>query len=1079
MKKLGKLSHCCSFRLFLKIWTATLMMIVVLGTSAYAGSGLAFQDGKVSGQVVSSDGTPLPGVTVVIRGTSNGTVTNSDGEFELTNVSSNNVLVFSFIGLKTQEVVVGSQTSFKITMKEETVGVDEVVVVGFGTQKKVNLTGAVGTVQGESMQSRPVQNASQMLQGMVPGLNITQLTGSLEEKPSINIRGTATISEGSTGSPLILIDGMEGDINALNPQDIESISVLKDAAASSIYGSRAPFGVILVTTKKGSAGKMVINYNNNFRWSSPINVPNMMDSYTYALFFNDASVNGGASPHFNVEHLQRIQDYQNGKIKDEIMVNPNNPQYWADGYAYGNANNDWYDVVYKDHSFSQEHNLSFNGGTEKLQYYASANILDQNGLVKLNSDELKRYTTTLKINAQLTDWARLSASNRFIREDFGRPSALNDGLYTDLARQGWPTLPVYDPKGYLYSSPSPALGLRDRGRDSSQKDWLYQQGSIELEPIKDWKIIGEMNYRTINNFRHYDLQQTFNHDVEGNPVIYSSSSGVYEEGSRENYYNINLFTEYTREFEGGHFFKVLLGYQSELNKTRFLSAERDGIIVASLPTLNTTSGTDDKGVAAPPSVAGDYQHWSTEGYFGRINYNYKERYLLEVNMRYDGTSRFRSDKRWNWFPSVSGGWNISKENFWSSISPVIGSMKLRGSYGELGNQNTNSWYPTYLTMPVGTSNGSWLVNGAQPNTSSAPGLVSQSLTWERVKSWNAGIDMGFFNNRLTASFDYFTRYTNDMVGPAPELPVILGTGVPKINNTDLKTYGFELDLMWKDRLQNGLGYSLRVQLSDSQTEITKYPNPTGNIDTYVEGRKLGEIWGYETVGIAKYAGDMERHLASLPNGGQSALGSQWAQGDIMYRDLNNDGKIDGGARTINDHGDLKVIGNNTARFPFSIDLSADWKGFDLRIFMQGVLKRDYYLNSYYFWGAWDWGKWWSTGLTAHEDYYRADPNHPLGQNIDSYYPRPLFNGKNHAAQTGYLQDASYIRLKNLQIGYTLPNELTRNFKVEKLRLYVSGENLWTGTKMSEVFDPETIQGRNYGNNYPLNSVLSLGLSVNF
>ncbi|MFD2835493.1 TonB-dependent receptor [Gramella sp. AN32] len=1056
-----------------KKFPVTFFLIFLLGICYSYGQNIS-----VSGNVSDQEGLPIPGVTVLLKNTSNGVVTDFDGNYQI-NVPANGIVVFSFIGYTTKEIAIDSRSVIDVSLEEDLGQLDEVIVVGFGTQKKVNLTGAVGVVDGEKLESRPVQNASQMLQGLVAGLNISSTGGSLEDRSTINVRGTGTIGQGSTGSPLILIDGMEGDINAINPQDIESISVLKDAAASSIYGSRAPFGVILVTTKTGKKGKPVINYNTNIRVSSPINVPNMMDSYTYALFFNDAHVNGGEAPFFSEERLQAILNYQQGLTRDEIIQNPNNPQIWADGYASGQANNDWYDLIYKESSFSQEHNISVSGGSEDIQYYASGNYLDQNGLMQFNTDNFNRYATTIKLDAQITDWAKVSVSNRFIREDFGRPSALNDGLFENLARQGWPMLPLYDPNGFLYSSPSPALGLAEGGRDKSQTDWLYQQGELILEPVKDFLITGRMSYRTQNNFRHWDTQKTYNHDVDGNPVPYGTSNLVHEQGFRENYLNATLLNEYSKEIGEGHNFKVLLGYQSELNKTRFLSAERDGIIVPPLPTLNTTSGTDANGVLAPPVVAGDYNHWSTQGVFGRLNYNYKERYLLEGNLRYDGTSRFRNDKRWNWFPSVSAGWNVAKEPFWESLENTINTFKFRGSYGELGNQNTNSWYPTYVTMPIGTANGGWLVNAAQPNTSSAPGLVSESLTWERVKSWNAGLDVALFNNRLSGSFDYFTRYTTDMVGPAPELPVILGTAVPVENNTDLKTYGFEVNLNWRDQLKNGLGYNINILLSDAQTEITKYPNETGTLSTYVQDRTIGEIWGYETVDIARYAGEMEAHLASLPNGGQDALGSQWAQGDIMYKDLNGDGTIDSGAYTENDHGDLKVIGNNTPRYSFSVDLNADWKNFDARIFFQGILKRDYYVNSYYFWGAWDWGRWWSTGLEPHTDYYRADADHPLGQNIDSYYPRPLFNGKNHQAQTGYLQDASYIRLKNLQFGYSLPEDAVAKLGIHKLRLYVSGENLWTGTNMTEIFDPETIDDSSTGNNYPLNRTISYGLSVNF
>lgn len=1040
------------------------------------------QEITISGTVLDEDGIPLPGVTVSIKSDpSTGTVTDFDGLYTI-EASKENTLVFSFLGFATQEVLVGEQSTINVTLKEDTAELEEVVVVGFGTKKKVNLTGAVASVDSEVFESRPVQNATQMLQGIVGGLNINQSSGgSLENRPSINIRGTTTIGSGSTGSPLVLIDGMQGDINAINPQDIESVSVLKDAAAASIYGSRAAFGVILITTKNGKKGAPTVQYSTNFRISSPINVPDMMDSYTFALFFNDASMNGGNGAIFGEERLQRIQDYQNGAITDQIIANPNNPSRWADGYAEGNANTDWYDAIYRDNSFSQEHNFSVRGGGESVNYYVSGNYLDQDGLMEFNRDDFQRYTTTAKVSSQIAEWLDLNATMRFVREDYGRPSNLSDGLFQDLARQGWPVLPLYDPNGFLYSSPSPALGLRDGGRDEKQDDSHYQQAQIVVQPMDGWEIFGEFNYRIKNNFRHWDIQQTYNHDINGEPYLYNRGSHVYEYAFRENYFNTNIYSTYNFDINEEHNFSVTAGFQSELNKYRDFNVQREGVIIPSSPVINLTSGIDANGEVVAPSVAGQYQNWATAGYFARLNYNFKERYLLEANIRYDGTSRYQDDKRWQWFPSVSAGWNIAKEAFWDDFSNSISTLKLRGSWGELGNQNTDDWYPTYVTMPVGTANGGWLVNGQRPNTSSAPGLVSQSLTWERVQSWNIGLDLAMFNNRLTGSFDYFTRYTFDMVGPAPELPVVLGTAVPSTNNTDLKTYGFELSLSWKDRLENGLGYGIDVLLSDSQAEITKYPNETTTLNTYREGQKVGEIWGYETVGIAKSDEEMQEYLNSLPNGGQDALGNQWAAGDIMYKDLNGDGKIDSGSWTADDPGDRKVIGNNTSRYPFAITLNADWKGFDFRAFFQGILKRDYFQGSYYFWGASGSGQWWSTGFVQHEDYFRASEDHPLGQNLDSYYPRPVFNGKNQQTQTRYLQDASYIRLKNVQLGYTIPSSVYENLGINRFRIYVSGENLWTGTSLSEIFDPETIGGGTDGNGnvYPLSKTFALGLNINF
>lgn len=1042
------------------------------------------QNNKVTviGEVVDGLGEPLIGVNVVLKGSTVGTVTDMDGKFSIQNVAPGSILSVSYIGYKMQDIPLNGKTTFKVVLKEDSEMLEEVVVVGFGTQKKVNLTGSVGIVNAEALESRPVQNAVQALQGLVPGLQISTTGGGLDNKMDMNIRGTGTIGDGSSGGPLVLIDGMEGDINSINPQDIENISVLKDAAASSIYGSRAPFGVILVTTKTGKAGKAVVNYNNNFRFNSPVIVPDQMDSYTFATFYNDACINKGDGPYFKPDHLQRIKDFQTGKITTPGLTNGD---YWMDGYAGGNANTDWYDVIYRDQAFSQEHNLSLNGGSEKISYYLSMNYLDQNGLMEFNQDTYDRYAATAKINIQVTDWAKVNYSTRFTREDFGRPSALKKELYRDLARQGWPTLPLYDDNGYLFSSPSPALGLRDGGRDKTQTDNLYQQIGLVLEPIKNWRTHVDFNYRIQSANRHWDKQYTYNHDVNGDPYIWDSDSNVHEDQLKENYMNFNAYTEYSYSLESGHNFKGMVGFQAEqLSKTEF-GLQRNGIIYPGLPEVDITTGQDYYGNLITPTVNGARYAWSTAGFFGRINYDYQGKYLAEVNIRYDGTSRFREDQRWNWFPSFSGGWNIAREEFWEPMADYVGTLKVRGSYGELGNQNTKEWYPTYQILKVEANKGKWLQGGMMPNQALVPGLISSSLGWERVRNWNVGFDFGALGNRLTGSFDYFNRETLDMVGPAPELPYILGLEVPKMNNTDLKTFGFDLDISWNDRLKNGLGYGVKFILSDARTKITRYPNPTNTLDKYKAGEMMGDIYGYETIGIAKSKEEMDNHLATLPNGGQNALGTNWDAGDIMYKDLNGDGKIDNGGNKYDEMGDYKKIGNDTPRFLFGLDLSADYKGFDVRAFFQGVMKRDYWQESPYFWGISS--LWHSTGFVEHADYFRATPSNDLAANLDSYYPRPVFDSeKNKKKQTAYLQNGAYIRLKNVQLGYTLPASLTQKAYISKLRFFVSGENLWTGTGMAKMFDPETISGGDEdreektlgnGNSYPLSRTISFGLSI--
>lgn len=1055
----------------------------------------SLQQRTIKGVVLDEAGIPIIGANVVQKGTTNGVITDLDGNFVL-KIEGTEELQISYIGYISQTINVQGKNDIKIILKEDSQALDEVVVVGFGTQKKVNLTGSVGVVSADEIKERPVANATQALQGIVPGLQITQTNGSLEDSPSINVRGTTTIGQGTSGSPLVLIDGMEGDLNTINPQDIANISVLKDAAASSIYGSRAPFGVILITTKSGNKdGKISINYNNSFRWGTPINMNHMMNSVDFASWMNDTFTNGGSAAYFGKERMDEIVAYHNatpygpgqritedGTILTNMKVKKDGT--WDNAYPTAIDDVDWYSEIYKDWNFSQEHNFSVNGGSKKFSYYASFNFLNQSGFMKIGEEGKKRYNGTAKINSQITDWLNFNYAMRFTREDYIRPSALTDDLYKNMARQGWPILPLYDKNGYYYDAPSPALGLAEGGTDKKQTDNIYHQIGFILEPIKNWKTHLEFNYRIKSANRHWDTQMRYNHDYEGDPYIYKNNSNVHEDYYKENYYNFNVYTEYNHTFNQAHNLHVMGGFQAEdLKQTQF-GLQRNGIMFPGKPEVDLTTGLDYNGNEVVPSTNGSRNEWATAGFFARVNYDYQGKYLIEGNLRADGTSRFRKGNQWKAFPSVSVGWNIARENFFGPINDVIGTLKLRASYGSLGNQNTTNWYQTYQTMTVGSSNGSWLMNGKKPNTATAPGLVSTTLTWETIESYNVGLDWGIFNNRLTGSFDYYIRNTKNMVGNAPELPAILGTDVPVTNNTDLRTSGWELSIGWNDRLNNGLAYSAKFNVSDARTKITRYPNnPTNAIDTYIEGHYINEIWGYETVGLAKTDEEMQTHLATLPNGGQDALGSDWKAGDIMYADLNGDGKISGGAGTLNDPGDKKVIGNSTPRYLFGLDLNASWKGFDVRIFFQGVMKRDYWQGSTYLFGASNNGQWWATGLSQISDYFRDEnswsvQNGYQSVNTDSYLPRPLYNNKNQKCQTRYLQNAAYIRLKNLQIGYTIPQSITARWGIQNVRVFFSGENLWTGTSLASQFDPETISSYN-GNSYPLSKTLSCGINVTF
>ncbi|WP_290092912.1 TonB-dependent receptor [uncultured Bacteroides sp.] len=1064
------------------------MMLFLMGASsgaAYAVSNqgaddvrITQQSGTCTGIVKDATGETVIGASVVVKGTTNGTITGIDGDFSLSGVKKGDIIQISFVGYITQEIV-WNGTSLNVILKDDTQTLQEVVVVGFGTQKKVNLTGAVSTVDSKAISARPVNSVVDALQGAVAGMNFSvgSQGGALNSDKKFNIRGTGTIGAGSSVEALVLIDGMEGDINTLNPQDIENISVLKDASASSIYGSRAAGGVILVTTKSGKEGKTSINYNNSFRFNSPLNMPEMMDSWTWANYMNAASINAGSGIWFSDTKLQQIKQAQNDPNMQKMFANSSNRwEVWDVNDILPLGNTDWF----KEHfgnSFSQEHTLSVNGGSEKIKYYFSANYLDQEGIMKWADEQKTRYAVTGKINATLAKWLKMNYSVRFNRTDFENPSYISTdgGLFYHNAARYWPIIPVKDPNGQ-YVAESNIARLTDGGRYKTQTDILAQQLSFQITPLDGWLINAELNYRIKNGNDHKDWLPVYAYDVDNNPyIIENNTSSVWEKNYKSNYFNPNIFTEYSHSL-GDHNMKVMVGFQSEWLRQRAFTAQRDGI-QAGLPSLDTTSDN--------ARVSGGYDSWTTAGFFGRINYDYKGRYLVEGNLRYDGSSRFLRDNRWNWFPSVSAGWNIAQEAFWEDLAEKVNTLKLRASWGELGNQNTDSWYPFYPTIDYKTDNGNWLVDGKKPNTAAQPKLVSALLTWEKSRTWEIGLDWGAFNNRLTGSFGYFQRKTYDMVGPAQELPDILGAKEPNVNNLDMTSKGWDLQISWRDQI-NDFRYGVSLTLSDNQITIDKYPNPSKNLGvvssgtSVYDGAKLGDIWGYTTIGIAKSQQEMDAHLAKAD---QSALGSNWTAGDIMYADLNGDGKVNNGQNTANDSGDLRVIGNTTPRYNFGLNLDAAWKGFDLKLFFQGTLKRDYAVGGgdAMFWGG-NVNKWQATGFTAHLDYFRPDADDPLGQNLDSYYPRVAWDsGKNQNKQTRYLQNAAYCRLKNITLGYTLPQSLTEKFYVQNLRVFASAENLFTITSFSDLSDPELIDagGWGFGKTYPLSKTVSLGLSVTF
>ena len=1047
---------------------------------------------------------PIIGASVLVEGTSNGTITDMDGNFSLKNISKGNVLVVSYIGYQPQCLTIdGNQTTFRIMLTEDTQTLDEVVVVGFGTQKKVNLTGAVATVDTKTLESRPVTSVTQALQGVMPGLNIdvNDKGGRLDENPNMNIRGTGNLGTGSSASPLVLIDGAEGDINSLNPQDIANISVLKDAASSSIYGSRAPFGVILITTKSGEAGKTNIQYSGNFRWSRPTNIPDMLDSYRFAKYFNVAKKNEEGNEEafiFSSATIDRIQKYMAGEYPYTSDPEGNQGGFFPFNGA-SNDNQNWPRNFIDKTSFGQEHNLSISGGSEKVKYYISGAFLSQEGQMNYSDEKKKRFNISGKVSGQVTKWLNLDFNARFIREDIGMPTFIKlygDRFFAETTKL-YPTMPLYDNNGHYTRNPK-LMQLTSGGRSNSTKDTYFTQGGFHLTPIKGLGIHGQASLRTTNYQHQYNVNKVYLYNKENQPVeeawlggdndLAAGKTFVQSETEQTSMMTTALYADYEYSWMK-HNFKATAGMNSEYYRINNLVGKRYDVVNEQVPSINTATGT---------SVLKAFtREWATMGYFARLNYDYDGRYLIEGNIRRDATSRFRGDERWGTFPSVSVGWNIAREAFWEPAQEYVNLLKLRFSYGSLGNQNTESFYPTYsiqnITVGSADDGGRWLLEQANRSSiASTPGLVSSLLTWERVISYNAGLDFAAFNNRLTGYAEYYIRDTKYMVGPAEEISPIVGASAPKLNNTSLRTKGWELQVNWQDRIGQ-VGYRISLNLSDAQTEVTEYPNPdktfyTKNsdgetIENYWKGKKLGEIWGFKTVGMAKTDQEIQDYIAIHDQSRLPSVGNNiWKAGDIMYANLDDNPAIEKGT-SANDPKDLCIIGNSTPRYRFGITLGADYKGFDISMMFQGVAKRDIwvggddrtdYSKGMIFWGV-NGGQWDSTGYDEHYDFFRPEGDE-LGANLNAYFPRPIIGSKqNQQVQTRYLQNAAYIRLKNLQVGYTLPTELIRKISLQKVRVFFSGDNLWTGSKMSKNFDPELLFQN--GMSYPLSYTLSFGINI--
>ncbi|WP_430812888.1 MULTISPECIES: SusC/RagA family TonB-linked outer membrane protein [unclassified Carboxylicivirga] len=1033
------------------------------------------QGKTVSGSVVDAAGDPIPGASVVIAGTTTGTISDMNGRFTLSGVPEEAVLNVSFIGMNSAKVSTAGQSTFRIVLEEEILGLDEVVVVGYGTQKKVNLTGAVGTASGEVLESRPITNVGQGLQGVIPNLNVTSANGAPGTGSSFNIRGGTSLNGGSA---LVLVDGVQTDLNLINPQDVESVSVLKDAAAASIYGARAAFGVVLITTKQGNRdSKTKVNYNNNFSWSKPTRLPEMPTSYQWAQAMNNMSINDGQGEFFTPNQMELIKAHLDDPVNNPgVFVDDSgimHPAHTAENPGWGYVGNtNWFEELYKDNAFMQQHNASIQGGGEKSNFYGSLGYHGQNGLYRHGDEKYDRYNLTFNYTQDVSDWLELGFSTKYIRTKNDDPNLENAGMANPQYEtyRTFPTVVMYLPDGNYAGmegrrfNKNVAARMATAGRNIKEVDDLWFTGKFKMTPTEGWTVQGDYTvnkwFRTIQNHRKVGYQKMPNGESD---LVFNTPNKYYMARNADMYSALNVWTQYNKEL-GAHGFSVMAGYNQESKQHTGMTVNTENLYLNDVPLLHMAN--DLKSAREPGS------EWAVQGVFARLNYDFASKYLVEVNGRYDGSSKYREGNRWGFFPSASLGWRISEEGFFAPLRSTVDNLKFRFSLGELGNQVTNGNFDY-----VASVNGymvDYIINSQQLVGISQPSLPNLNTSWERVMNYNVGLDWNLFENKLFGSFDYYIRETTGMV-QNKAYPAVLGASGGKENIADMRTNGWELSLDWRDEVSDVLGkpltYSVGIGLSDSYSEITKYDNPTGALGDWYEGRRLGEIWGYRTQGHI-----MTEAEAQEQGTRQSAISKNWRIGDIVYADLNNDGVVNYGDNTLSNSGDKEIIGNSTPRYRFNFRSSVKWRGFDLRIFFEGIAKRDVWLNSFMFWGYS--GQWWSAITKYHYD------NTWSLDNPDGYFIASN-KGQNKQVQTKYLQNGAYIRLKELSLSYTIPKRLTDKIGIGNARVFVSGQNLWDATGLLPDIDPEianvSYTGGDVGDGfkYPYSRTISGGLSVSF
>ena len=1084
------------------VLTILIGMAVSFGASA--------QKIAVRGTVTDASG-PVVGAAVLSGGT--GAVTDADGSFSIS-VDPNAVLEVSCLGYVSQQVPVQGRRQILVVLEEDANLLEDAVVVGYGTQKKANLTGAVSVIKADDLKDRSSLDVAHMLQGTVPGLNITSASGRPGQAASLNIRGRNSING---GSPLVLVDGVEGDLQYLNPADVESISVIKDAAAAAIYGAKGSAGVILVTTKSGGKekdGKATVTYSGRAGFTAPTASTDWETRGYYSVYLSNLflnAYNGSNLYDYSDADMVELWNRRNDKVEDPARpwVVISQDQSGRDVYNYY-ANTDWWHVLYKDVKPTTSHTLTASGATSHVSYLLSGGYTYEQGMFNINPDAYNRYNLRAKLSFDVTSWLRIGNNLSYFNSSYTYPGrgGINNSLYGASAHAP-ASYPSVNPDGTaLYKTKYNGNALMDglmmsltNGDTNNDKiDNLSNTVDMTITPFKGMTIKGDYTY-ALRLVRY--MNRTMPGEYSTYPgVIETMATGaafenkLSESANTQTYKAANLYATYVHSWRDAHNLKLMAGVNYETKHLKDLEAIGYDLYSFDLNDLNLT-GADEEGNKRM-EVSGGQNEYKTAGYFARLNYDYKGRYLLEVNGRYDGSSRFLRGSRWVFSPSVSLGWRISEEPFFAPLRTWWDNFKVRFSYGQLGNQQLSEYYPAIRTISTGTQS-TYLLGGAKPSLATISAPVSSGLTWERSIQKNLGVDMTFLDGRLDFTAEGYIRDTKDMLTAGEVLPATYGySSAPKENVADLRTMGYEFNLGWKDSFMLGgkpFFYNASLLFSDYVSYITRFNNPDKFFaKNYWVGQKYGEIWGYHIPGLfatdeeaaawsakvdqSKVNGIINASTGTVnPVTGKPGLRA----GDLKYDDLDGNGLINRGAEKVGESGDYQIIGNSQPRYNFGVNLGASWAGVDLSVFLQGIGHMDWYPQ-------YEVRQFWSLYARPFATFIPKDfqTMYWTEENPDGYLPR----ARGYVAGVGtgreltetndrYLQNIGYLRVKNLTFGYTLPDKVSRKIGLERLRIYFTGEDLffWAPGLHSKYIDPEMAQTNGNLRIYPWQKKLMFGVDI--